>query len=37
MAFVGLVVEPPSRLFPELYERFAQPSAWRIYADVDLT
>ena len=36
--FVGLVVEPPSKtFFPELYERFAQPSAWRIYADVGPT
>ena len=36
--FVGLVDEPPSKtFFPELYERFAQPSAWRIYADVGPT
>ena len=34
--FVGLVVEPPSRtFFPELYERFAQAGAWRIYPDVE--
>jgi putative hydrolase of the HAD superfamily len=33
--FAGLLPEPPSRtFFPELYERFAQGSAWRIYDDV---
>ena len=36
--FVGLVVEPPSKtFFPELYERFAQAAAWRIYPDVGPT
>jgi putative hydrolase of the HAD superfamily len=34
--FAGLVAEPPSRtFFPELYERFAQTGAWRIYPDVE--
>jgi putative hydrolase of the HAD superfamily len=33
--FAGLVAPPPSEtFFPELFERFAQPSAWRIYDDV---
>lgn len=33
--FAGLVAQPPSEtFFPELFERFAQPSAWRIYDDV---
>ena len=33
--FVGLAPRPPSEtFFPELFERFAQPSAWRIYDDV---
>jgi putative hydrolase of the HAD superfamily len=36
--FAGLVAEPPSRtFFPELYERFAQAAAWRIYPDVEPT
>ena len=34
--FAGLVAEPPSKtFFPDLYERFAQAAAWRIYPDVD--
>ncbi len=33
--FAGLVAEPPSKaFFPDLYERFAQAAAWRIYPDV---
>lgn len=33
--FAGLVAQPPSEtFFPELFERFSQPSAWRIYDDV---
>jgi putative hydrolase of the HAD superfamily len=33
--FRGLTREPPSRtFFPELYERFAQAEAWRIFDDV---
>ena len=33
--FTGLVAEPPSKtFFPDLYERFAQAAAWRIYSDV---
>jgi len=33
--FAGLAAEPPSRtFFRELYERFAQAEAWRIYDDV---
>jgi putative hydrolase of the HAD superfamily len=33
--FEGLTAEPPSRtIFSELYERFSQASAWRIYDDV---
>lgn len=33
--FAGLATELPSRtFFPELYERFAQPTAWRIFEDV---
>jgi putative hydrolase of the HAD superfamily len=33
--FAGLVVDKPSRtFFAELYERFAQAGAWRIYEDV---
>lgn len=33
--FAGLVAPPPSEtFFPELFERFAQPSAWRIFDDV---
>ena len=33
--FAGLVAPPPSEtFFPELFERFAQPAAWRIYDDV---
>jgi putative hydrolase of the HAD superfamily len=33
--FDGLVEIPPSRtFFPELYDRFAQADAWRIYDDV---
>src|SRR5213594_3882996 len=33
--FAGLVDEPPSKtFFPDLYERFAQAAAWRIYPDV---
>ena len=33
--FAGLVAEPPSRtFFPELYERFARPGAWRVFEDV---
>ena len=35
---VAIHTEPPSKtFFPELYERFAQASAWRIYADVGPT
>jgi len=34
-AFRGLCAEPPSTtFFPELYERFADPSAWRVFDDV---
>jgi putative hydrolase of the HAD superfamily len=34
-AFDGLAPIPPSQsFFPELYERFAQPDAWRIFDDV---
>lgn len=34
-AFAGLSPLPPSRtFFNELYERFAQPSAWRVFDDV---
>ncbi len=34
-ALAGLVPEPAARdFFPELYERFAQPGAWRIFDDV---
>lgn len=33
--FDGLVARKPSEtFFPELYERFGQPDAWRIYEDV---
>lgn len=33
--FAGLITPPPSQtFFPELFERFAQPSEWRIYDDV---
>ena len=33
--FRGLAAEPPSAtFFPELYERFAQPDAWRVFEDV---
>ncbi len=33
--FAGLTREPPGRtFFPELYERFARPEAWRIFEDV---
>jgi putative hydrolase of the HAD superfamily len=32
-AFAGLVTSTDS-LFPELYERFSQPSAWRVFDDV---
>lgn len=33
--FVGLLPKPPSQtFFPELYERFAQASPWRIFDDV---
>lgn len=33
--FVGFAKRPPSEtFFPELYERFAEPGAWRIYDDV---
>src|SRR6185369_3343588 len=36
--FTGLAVELPSKtFFPELYERFAQAAAWRIYPDVEPT
>ena len=36
--FAGLVTELPSKtFFPELYERFAQAAAWRIYPDVEPT
>ena len=36
--FAGLVTEPPSKtFFLQLYERFAQPAAWRIYPDVEPT
>lgn len=35
VTFAGLLPEPPSgSFFPELYERFARKSAWRIYDDV---
>jgi putative hydrolase of the HAD superfamily len=34
-AFQGLTTVPPSRtFFAELYERFAQPEAWRLFDDV---
>jgi len=34
-AFQGLAAAPPSAsFFPELYERFAQPEAWRVFEDV---
>jgi putative hydrolase of the HAD superfamily len=34
-AFAGLAPIPPSRsFFPELYARFAEPGAWRIFDDV---
>lgn len=34
-AFAGLAPIPPSQsFFPELYDRFAQPDAWRIFDDV---
>jgi len=33
--FAGLVDPPPSRsFFPTVYQRFAEPDAWRIYHDV---
>jgi putative hydrolase of the HAD superfamily len=33
--FAGLTEQPPSEtFFPELYRRFAEPEAWRIYEDV---
>jgi len=33
--FLGLCAKPPSQtFFPELYEHFAQPEAWRIFDDV---
>lgn len=33
--FAGLIAPPPSEtFFPELFEHFAQPTAWRIYEDV---
>lgn len=33
--FAGLITPPPSQtFFPELFERFAKPSEWRIYDDV---
>jgi putative hydrolase of the HAD superfamily len=33
--FEGLAEEPPGQtFFPELYERFAQPEAWRVFDDV---
>jgi putative hydrolase of the HAD superfamily len=33
--FHGLTARPPSAtFFPELYERFAQPEAWRVFEDV---
>lgn len=33
--FASLVAKPPSEtFFPELFERFARPSAWRIFDDV---
>lgn len=33
--FAGLITPPPSQtFFPELFERFARPSEWRIYDDV---
>src|ERR1041385_8836173 len=36
--FGGLVMPPPSEtFFHELFERFAQPSAWRIFDDVQPT
>ena len=37
-AFQGLAAAPPSAsFFPELYERFAQPEAWRVFEDVQPT
>ena len=36
--FAGLVREPPRKtFFPELYERFAQAAAWRIFPDAKPT
>jgi len=33
--FRGLAAQPPSAtFFPKLYERFAQPAAWRVFDDV---
>ena len=33
--FLGLCTQPPSQtLFPDLYEHFAQPEAWRSFDDV---
>jgi putative hydrolase of the HAD superfamily len=34
--FAGLLERPPSEtFFPELYDRFAEPEAWRIFDDVE--
>jgi putative hydrolase of the HAD superfamily len=36
--FEGLTREPPGRtFFPELYERFSRPEAWRVFDDVGPT
>ena len=33
--FDGLVAQPPSEtFFPELYDRFGEPAAWRMFEDV---
>ena len=33
--FAGLITQPPSKtFFPELFEHFGQPDAWRIFDDV---
>ena len=37
-SFTGLSPAPVSQeVFPELYDRFAQPSAWRVFDDVEST
>src|SRR5579859_4420763 len=34
-AFAGLIESPPSQtFFDEIYERFSEPDAWRIFDDV---